>query len=118
MKVLICGGRDFDDYGMVKRAMSALKVIQGPISEIIHGAARGADSLGGRYARENGIPCREFPADWNRHGRSAGPIRNRVMLKEGDPDIVVAFPGGKGTADMIDVARANGVKVWEPPPLP
>jgi len=52
-----------------------------------------------------------FPADWSRHGKSAGPIRNRQMLIEGRPDIVVAFPGGKGTANMIKQAVEAGVKV-------
>lgn len=61
-------------------------------------------------------PVRAFPADWHRDGKAAGPIRNRRMLLEGMPDLVVAFPGGRGTADMVRRARAAGIEVVEPFP--
>ena len=117
LKVLVCGGREFGDYAMLKRALRSVEAVDGEIAEIIHGAARGADRLAGRFARENGIPCREFPADWNRYGTSAGPIRNREMMKQGQPDLVVAFPGGNGTEDMVRVAHDNQVRVWHPPQM-
>ena len=78
---------------------------------IIHGAAAGADAMAGRYARENDIECREFPAEWERYGRSAGYKRNQQMLDEGKPDMVVAFPGGPGTQNMVKISRQQGFEV-------
>lgn len=80
---------------------------------IIHGGATGADSAAGDFA--NVHFCQElcFPADWNKYGMSAGPIRNKQMLDEGCPDLVVAFPGGKGTANMVAQAKKAGIKVIE-----
>jgi hypothetical protein len=78
------------------------------IACVIHGGANGADYIAGRWAQDTGgIPVEEFPADWNRHGNSAGPIRNQEMLDKGKPDLVVAFPGGRGTAD-IGPTRSQG----------
>jgi hypothetical protein len=70
--------------------------------------------MGCRWAIEAGIPVKPYPADWRLHGRAAGPIRNTLMLVEGRPDLVVAFPGGQGTADMTKKALRAGVKVWRP----
>jgi hypothetical protein len=78
---------------------------------IVHGAAVGADQMAGSWARSRGVAEAAFPADWGRDGRAAGPIRNQRMLDEGRPDLVVAFPGGRGTADMVRRARAAGVAV-------
>ena len=109
MKVLVCGGRDFNDLDLLCEELTDLW--DDGVEAIIHGGARGADSLAGEYARLFGIEEIVFPADWKQHGRSAGPIRNRQMLNEGKPDLVVAFPGGRGTANMIEQARAAGVEV-------
>lgn len=113
MRLLVCGGRDFTDYAAVCRALDQVNEAVG-ISAIIHGAARGADSLGARWAQERGILTVAFPADWNKRGKGAGHIRNQQMLDEGCPEGVVAFPGGTGTADMIRRAKRFGLKVWEP----
>jgi len=78
---------------------------------IISGCARGADTLGIEWAEAKGVEVARFPADWKTHGRAAGPIRNQQMLEEGKPDLVVAFPGARGTADMIRRARAAGVEL-------
>ena len=109
MKLLVCGGRDYQDFAAVYREIERLKP-----DVVIHGAARGADSLAGIAAQRMGITVWPFPADWKMHGKSAGPIRNRKMLKEGMPDKVLAFPGGRGTADMIAQAKAAGVEVIYP----
>jgi hypothetical protein len=106
MRVLVCGGRDFDDYALVEQELGKLN-----ISCLIHGAARGADSLGAKYAALHGIPVQAFPADWKRYGRGAGPIRNAQMLREGKPDVVVAFLGGRGTAHIVALAHHNHVRV-------
>ena len=65
-----------------------------------------------KFAEWQGIPVKTFEADWDRHGKAAGPIRNKQMLDEGKPDLVVAFEGGKGTANMIAQAEAAGVRVF------
>ena len=67
--------------------------------------------MAGKFAEWARIPVKEYPADWQKHGRAAGPIRNQQMLDEGKPDLVVAFDGGRGTADMIARAEKAGVRV-------
>ena len=84
-----------------------------PSTVIIHGAAKGADSLASEWAALNEVKEEVFPADWKTHGRAAGPIRNQQMLDEGKPDLVIAFPGGRGTADMVKRARKAGIEVME-----
>lgn len=113
-RVLVCGGRDYDDYERVTWALSPwLNTDEPSITTIIHGAARGADSLADRWATEHGVPVERYPADWNKYGKRAGYIRNVQMLNEGKPDTVIAFPGGKGTQMMINLANAAGVHVIE-----
>lgn len=112
MRVLVCGGRDFTDVFLLADKLAKLHG-ERPISTIIHGGARGADSLAETWAAYNDIDVEMYPADWKKHGRSAGPLRNAQMLLEGKPDLVVAFPGGRGTADMVSRAKAAGVKVVE-----
>jgi cysteine synthase len=109
MKVLVCGGRDYHRASVVEHYLSALHRGVG-ISHIIHGAARGADQLAADWAKANGVQEVACPANWDAHGKGAGPRRNRAMalLK---PDLVVAFPGGRGTADMISVAEGMGIQV-------
>lgn len=113
MKVLVCGGRYFGDAHALELLLGAIHEGAG-ITEIIHGGASGADMLAGRFAVRNGIPVTVFPADWKAHRKAAGPIRNSQMLREGRPDMVVAFKGGRGTADMVKKAKAAGVPVVLP----
>lgn len=111
MRVLVCGGRDFSDHDLLKRTLDALHKAY-PIDVVIEGHARGADRMAGYWARKNKITNLKFPADWDTHGKAAGFIRNQEMLAE-RPDLVIAFAGGRGTADMVRRARAAGVKVVE-----
>jgi len=104
---LVCGGRDYADRERVREILDDIHALT-PITTLVHGAAPGADSLAFEWAIANNIPARSFPADWQKHGKAAGPIRNQQMLDEGRPDIVVAFPGGRGTADMVTRSRAHG----------
>ena len=113
MRVLICGGRQFADAAFLWKTMDELHS-RTPITEVIVGGAVGADTLGEDWAKDRRIPYRIFIADWATHGRAAGPIRNKVMLDEGNPDLVVAFPGNRGTANMLSQARDARVKVWQP----
>ena len=112
MKVLVCGGRDFQDYGHLCRVLDFMHGCI-PVREIIHGCARGADTLAGEWAEANRILVEKYPALWEEHGRAAGHIRNALMLSEGQPDMVMAFPGGRGTADMVRRAKQAGVPVVE-----
>ena len=112
MRVLVCGGRDFNDYDMLSEwLIYFLKQYAAmPLhTTIISGHARGADKLGERFANVNDCKLLIFPADWDKYKKGAGHIRNQQMLDEGKPDLVVAFPGGNGTADMI--RRAVKAKV-------
>lgn len=110
MRVLVCGGRDYDDQSHVWSTLGGLHAAT-PISAVIEGGAYGADTWAMTWGHSERVPVIEFKADWKQHGRSAGPIRNRQMLDEGRPDLVIAFPGGKGTADMVEQARAAGIEV-------
>jgi hypothetical protein len=108
MKVLVCGGRDFNSLSLLYRELEKLEVRP---SQIISGHARGADQLAEMYAREYNIPLRIFPANWDKYGKRAGYIRNKQMLDEGEPDLVVAFPGGRGTDMMVMIAESANIPV-------
>jgi YspA, cpYpsA-related SLOG family len=110
MKVLVTGGRDFADAALLAAALDSIHAEQS-ISLLIHGDPRGADRLAAAWADVRQIPLLAFPADWNAHGRAAGFIRNARMLAEASPELVIAFPGGKGTAHMVGVAIKAGVPV-------
>ena len=110
MRVLVCGGRDYTDWRAVSDTLRAIHD-QTPIGLIIHGNATGADTMAAHWALLAGVREACFTARWESEGRAAGPLRNQRMLDEGKPDLVVAFPGGKGTADMVRRANAAGVEV-------
>jgi hypothetical protein len=118
MRVLVCGGRNYNNRDHVFNTLAEIDAERGPITCIIHGAATGADHEGMIWAQmmaESGrvIAHAPFAADWRVFGKAAGPIRNKRMLAEGNPDVILAFPGGRGTADMVRQARAAGVEVIE-----
>ncbi len=110
MRVLVCGGRNFDDYNLLHDTLIPF-VDYG--TTIIEGGAQGADRMAYDFAKWYGIHHEQFPVKWETYGKSAGMIRNKQMLEEGEPDLVIAFPGGKGTANMVKIARAAGIKVLE-----
>lgn len=121
MVILVCGGRS---YGMPTQQKS-LETTRAERWHLVHelatritlndmiiaGAAPGADSLAIDWARLAYVPFREFPADWAKYRKRAGFIRNQQMLDEGAPDRVLAFPGNRGTLDMISRARAARIPV-------
>lgn len=113
MRVIVCGGRNYDDQGAVDRALDLLHAKRG-ITLIIEGGADGADRLARWWAQKRGVPYQTFEADWVTYGKRAGPWRNMAMIYEGKPDGVVAFPGGRGTADMADQAKRACLTVWWP----
>ena len=110
-RVLVCGGRDYLNREAVNDTLSRIGV-----TAVIHGGATGADALAAKWAKDNCVEVAEYRADWKAHGRGAGPIRNQRMLDESLPDLVIAFPGGRGTADMVRRARKSGVEVVEVQP--
>ena len=111
MKVLVCGSRSYDNWEYIFARIEDIHK-ETPITEIIHGAAKGVDSWAGLWARRNSIQENRYPADWEGHGKAAGPIRNRRMLDEGKPDLVMGFltPESKGTRNMLEQAHKAGVK--------
>ena len=108
MRILVCGGRDYNDDTMFRKVLT--KYFHRDMV-IIQGDARGADYLAKMYAKNFGVACESYPADWDKYGKRAGYIRNVQMLNEGKPDLVIAFPGGKGTEMMINLAEAADVEV-------
>ena len=112
MRVLICGGRSCFDYAALAKWLNIFSA-ETPISVVIHGGAHGVDSMAGRWAAARKIEVLKFAANWQLHGRAAGPIRNTQMLDEGKPDIVIAFPGGRGTSNMILQSEADGIPVLQ-----
>lgn len=110
MRVLVCGGRDYNDWQRVAAELERIHD-EKPVSIIIHGGATGADSLASWWAKAMDVPEITYHADWITYGKAAGPRRNQLMLDGGKPDLVVAFPGGRGTADMVRRAEEAGVKV-------
>lgn len=112
MRVLVCGGRNFGDKQYVWKKLQEIFNSTFP-SCVITGGAHGVDSFAKEWADNNCLDTEIYNADWQIHGKAACPIRNQQMLDEGKPDLVVAFPGGRGTADMVSRAKKAGIKVIE-----
>ena len=118
-KLIVAGTRDFSDYELLKTTLDKVKKVFE--FEVVSGKARGADSLGERYARENNLPIAEFPADWDTHGKSAGYKRNADMANYADGCVVFWDGKSRGTQHMINLANEKGIKLsivrYEPPSL-
>ena len=139
-RILVCGGRDYIRWDLCPRINNNIdksteqyklyypqwrkldSVLNSyieyttdgyPTGEltIISGMAKGVDTAAANWAGVNWFPLLEFHPDWDLYGKAAGPIRNKRMLTEGKPDLVIAFPGGKGTANMVKQATTEGVLV-------
>lgn len=133
VRLLVCGGRKYgrvaeiydNDEALeaaVKNAMverEYLKTVLEKVSEmldiecIIQGGAKGADSLAKQWAIEHEVKNETYYANWRKHGKKAGPIRNQTMLDQGKPTMVIAFPGSSGTKDMVSRAKKAGLEVYE-----
>ena len=115
MRVLVCGGRDFDDVGLIISVLDRLHT-EKSFTMLIHGNARGADRIADAWASRTGVPREPYglpQGEWDELGKKAGPLRNQRMLEEGKPDLVVAFPGGGGTKDIVRRAVKAGVAIHE-----
>jgi hypothetical protein len=108
MRVIVAGDRTFTDYEFVRDTLDKLDL---PVTEIVSGCARGVDTLGERYAEEREIPVRQFPAEWDKYGKAAGPIRNKQMAEYGDSLVAFLKPTSKGTKNMIETAHKLGLTV-------
>lgn len=110
MVVLVCGSRNWSNFEAILSHLAALSP-----SKVIHGGCTGADELSDKAARQLGFEVQVFKADWKRFGRAAGPLRNKRMLDEGKPDLVLAFhsdlENSRGTLDMVRRAKSSGIKV-------
>ena len=113
-RVLVCGSRDFIDAQFLNSTLDDLHATC-PITHIIEGEAKGADTLARLWGWSRQVPVLRFPAHWDLYGRGAGPLRNKQMLNEGQPHLVVAFSyniaASRGTANMMKQAKAAGVSV-------
>jgi hypothetical protein len=135
-RVLVCGGREFGQVPksvvLYEEIVAAMQIADAEkallrqsldnlrrtinIECIIEGGARGADRLASKWAEKNGISNQTFyvtKEDWEKQGKAAGHLRNTKMLEEGKPSLVVAFPGGRGTKNMVEQAKAAGIPVFE-----
>lgn len=123
MRTIIAGGRD---YKFSQKDVEFLDSLKEEISEVVCGKAKGADTEGENWAIQNGIPVREFPADWknlnvenvlvreNQYGEYnvlAGMNRNKEMAEYAD--CLIVFNGGSGTINMIEVAKSKGLKIYD-----
>jgi len=139
MRILVCGGRDFGNYKKYpqlstewKRKKSESAFIWRELTRytqhlsesliIISGCATGADENAQAWAKASGHGRMLFRAEWDKYGNAAGPIRNKQMMVNGKPEIVIAFPGGKGTKNMLSIARKNKLQIirliWTGKPIP
>lgn len=111
MRVLICGGRNFDSFSLLDEAMRLLPFKP---TLIIHGDAKGADSIGKMWGISEGIFTVAVPALWDAHGKGAGARRNQAMIDIMKPEYCVKLPGGNGTADMVKRCESANIPVYKP----
>lgn len=134
MKVIVCGGRHFGvfvpdversregdcvarvtarrEQSLLFSTLDRLNREHG-FTMLAHGGASGADRLAAKWAMLSGVPQKSYVADWKRYGRSAGPRRNAGMLDAVKPGLVIAFPGGAGTKNCVELALTRDVRVVE-----
>lgn len=111
MKVIIAGSRE----GVTQEDVDVAVIMSGwdnQITEVVSGRARGADRFGEIWAGRRGIPIKQFPANWNKHGKAAGAIRNQQMAEYGDALVAIWDGKSRGTKIMIDMAEKRGIKVY------
>lgn len=109
MKTIIAGGRDIDNFELVKEAVTESEF---KITEVVSGTQRGVDQLGERWAKDNDIPMRPFPPDWDLYNKAAGPIRNKEMARYADALILVWDGESRGSANMLQNAKAYGLQIY------
>lgn len=111
IKVIIAGGRDFRDIGFMRKTLEHLFSNIGKPDEVVCGMAKGADLLGFQWASENNITVKRFPANWTRHGKAAGYIRNDQMADYATHCVCFWDGYSRGTQHMIDIAKKKNLKL-------
>ena len=109
MKTIIAGSRNITDFSTVCEAIDESGF---QVTEVVSGKARGVDTLGEKWAKVVGVPVKEFPADWDTHGRAAGYIRNKEMAKYGDRLVAIWDGKSSGTKHMINLAKKYDLEVY------
>ncbi|OJY72126.1 MULTISPECIES: DUF2493 domain-containing protein [unclassified Rhizobium] len=122
MRLLVCGGRHYEDAELVQRALIALHW-RSPISVLIHGNMTGTGIIAEGWARRAGVPVVRYPPNWELYGSKAEHLRSQFMLNDSRSTLVMAFPGGRNTADLVQQAMKAKIAVLEIPnhdghPLP
>jgi hypothetical protein len=112
-RILVCGGRSYADFTSVSKALVNIHLSIG-ILFLIHGGVSGADALANTWAVKYGVPVKSYPPNWEAHGERAVGVRNALMIADGKPHLVVAFPGGPGTVDLLEKVAVAGLPVWRP----
>lgn len=110
MRMLITGGRDYAERNFLFAVLDRVHA-KHPVTLLIEGGATGADRLGRVWAIARGVEYKTCEADWGKYGKRAGFVRNNAMLREEKPDFVVAFRGGRGTGNMVNLANDAHVPV-------
>ena len=111
-RVIVAGTRSFKNYALVCKVLDGVfKSVDANNIEIVSGTARGADSMGEWYAKEHNLHLKRFPADWGGYGKGAGPVRNKQMAEYANSCVVFWDGISKGSKNMIDTAKALGLKV-------
>lgn len=111
MRLLICGGRHYDDAATICRELDRLHGGQ-PIDVLIHGGLVAIGTVAEAWARQHNVHVVRYPPNWTLLGAKAEARRNAFMLADSRPDFLLAFPGGRDTADLVRMARAAGLPVW------
>lgn len=114
VKIIIAGSRSFTDFDLLKKKCDYYlsdAIANNYNIEIVSGTAKGADKLGESYALEKGYHIAFFPADWKKHGKRAGYLRNQEMADYADALIVFWDGESRGTMHMIDLAKKKGIPV-------
>jgi hypothetical protein len=109
MRTIIAGSRNIDNYNIINDIMNR---IDWKPSLIISGTAKGVDKLGEEYALKNNIPLKQYPADWDKYGKSAGYKRNLLMAENADALVAIWDGKSKGTKHMIDIATKKNLKTF------
>ena len=110
MRTIIAGGRNITDYALVEAAVSECGW---KITEVVSGTASGADSLGEQWALAHGVMLKQFPANWDRFGKSAGYKRNQDMAAYADALILVWDGVSKGSGHMLAIANAKRMRIYQ-----
>jgi hypothetical protein len=108
MKTIIAGSREGLSFSVFK---AMLDMVPWDITEVVSGTARGVDQLGEMWAREQDMPLTLMQAQWDTYGKAAGILRNRAMAKYADALVAICINNSKGTSNMIEEARKNGLKI-------